>query len=108
VAAGHERAHPQFLGEGEGLALGGFGLLDLWWITMWGNITEEAQGIRLTTSRLVGTAIFESTGGERVCLLQAARLARRSPPQGAHALLQKERVALRCTVKPWVRRTSPA
>ena len=72
VAVGQERAHPQFLGQGKGLAVAGFGLFDLRGITMCGNVAEEAQGIRLTTSFLVGTEILKGTGGERARLLQAA------------------------------------
>ena len=39
---------------------------------MCGNVAEEAQGIRLITSFLVGTGMLEGTGGERARLLQAA------------------------------------
>ena len=65
VAVGHKRAHAEFIGQGLGLAVVGFGLVDLRGITMRGNVTEEAQGIRLITSFLVGTGKLEGTGGER-------------------------------------------
>ena len=39
---------------------------------MCGNVAEEAQGIRLMPSFLVGTGMREGTGGERARPLQAA------------------------------------
>ena len=72
VTVGLERAHAEFLRQGKGLAVAGVGLFDFRGITMRGNVAEEAQGIRLMTSFLVGTGILEGTGGERTRLLQAA------------------------------------
>jgi hypothetical protein len=72
VAVGDQRAHAEFVGQGEGLAIAGIGLFDLRGLTMRGNITEEAQGIRLPTAFLVGTEILKGTGGKRARLLQVA------------------------------------
>ena len=47
MAVGLERAHAEFLGEGEGLLVVGFGLLALRGLTLRRNVAEEAQGIRL-------------------------------------------------------------
>jgi hypothetical protein len=52
---GLERAHAEFVGQGEGLAVASFGLCDFWGLPMRGNITEEAQGIRLSAPLLVRT-----------------------------------------------------
>ena len=90
VAVGLERAHAQFLREGEGLAVAGFGLFDLLGMAMQRNLAEEAQRIRLITSFLVGTGKIEGTGGKRARLLQAAgaqmRLAQGGEPKrlGTH------------------------
>jgi Na+/H+ antiporter NhaA len=40
-----ERAHTQFLGEGEGLLVVGFGLLSLQWRALRCNLTEKPEGI---------------------------------------------------------------
>src|SRR5215831_15321143 len=55
VAVGHERAQAQFVGQGEGLLIVGFSLLDIKRLTPHRNITEEAQGIRLVPASLVLT-----------------------------------------------------
>ena len=49
VAVGLERAHAECLGQGEGLAVGGFGLFDLRGLTLRRNVAEEVQGIRLVS-----------------------------------------------------------
>ena len=64
VAVGHERAHAEFLGQGEGLAVVGFGLLDLRGITPCRNVAEEAQGIRLVATFLVRTGERQRPLGE--------------------------------------------
>ena len=47
MAVGLERAHAEFLGQGEGLLVMGFGLLDLRRVTRAPQSRQEAQGIRL-------------------------------------------------------------
>src|SRR5262252_7927165 len=72
VAMGEQRVHAEFVRQGKGLAVAGFGLFDLRGITMCGNVAEEAQGISLPTSMLMGTEKLQGTSGERMRLLQAA------------------------------------
>src|SRR5262249_44251827 len=72
VAVGHERAHAEFLGQGEGLLVVGFHLRVLWWLTPCCNVAEEAQGICLVAPFLVRTCMRQRTHGEGVCLPQAA------------------------------------
>ena len=42
VAVGLERAHAQLLGQGEGLAVVGFGQLGLWGLALHRNVAKEA------------------------------------------------------------------
>ena len=72
VAVGLQRAHAEFLGQGEGLAVVGFGLFDLWGLAPRRNVTEEAQGIRLVAAFLVLTGERQRPLGEGVRLLQTA------------------------------------
>jgi hypothetical protein len=44
VAVGHERPHPQLLGQGEGLALVISGLIALWRLAPRSELAEETQG----------------------------------------------------------------
>jgi hypothetical protein len=67
-----ERAHTKFLGEGEGLVVVGFGLLDDRGITPRRNVTEEAQGIRLVPTFLVLAGECLRPLGECLRLPQAA------------------------------------
>ena len=55
MAVGLERAHAEFLGQGEGLLVVGFGRLDLRGLALRRNVAEEAQGIRLVAPFLVLT-----------------------------------------------------
>ena len=72
MAVGLERAHAEFVGQGEGLLVVGFGLLDLRGIAPRRNLAEEAQGIRLVAPFLVLTGMRQRPLGEGVRLLQAA------------------------------------
>ena len=72
VAVGLERAHAELLGQGEGLAVVGFGLVALRRLAPRRNVAEEAQGIRLVAPFLVRTGERQRTLGEGVRLLQAA------------------------------------
>jgi hypothetical protein len=67
-----ERAHAEFLGQGEGLAVVVFSRLDLRGITPRRDLAEEAQGIRLVTPFLSLTGIRQHTLGQGVRLLQLA------------------------------------
>jgi hypothetical protein len=68
----HERAHPQLLGQGEGLAVVIFSLIALRMLAPRRNLAEEAQGIRLVATLLVGTGAGQRTLGEGARVLQAA------------------------------------
>jgi len=74
-----ERAHAEFLGQGQGLAVAGFGLLTLWGIAMCGNVAEEVQGIRLVAAFLVLVGERQRPCSEGVRLLQAAGQQMRLP-----------------------------
>jgi hypothetical protein len=70
VAVDHERAHAEFVGQGEGLAVVGFGLRALRWLAPRCNLAEEAQGIGLVTTFLALTGVRQRALGEGVRLLQ--------------------------------------
>ena len=70
VAMRLERAHAEFLGEGEGLAVVDFGRRSLWGIAPRRNVAEEAQGIRLVATFLALTSQRQRALGEGVCFLQ--------------------------------------
>ena len=72
ATVGLEWAHAQFLGQGEGLLVVGFGGRDVQWVTTHGNLTEEVQGICLVTSLLVLTGNSQCALGEGARLLQVA------------------------------------
>src|SRR5262245_15423691 len=72
VAMGLEWAHAELLGQGEGLAVMGFGRLDLWGIAMRGNLAEEPAGLCLIAASCVGTRKFEEAPGQRTRLVHAA------------------------------------
>jgi len=50
VAVGLERAHAQLLGQGEGLAVVGFGLRALPKLASRSDLTAQVQGIRLVAA----------------------------------------------------------
>ena len=72
VAVRLERAHAEFLGQGEGLVVVGCGRLHLRRRPMRRNLAEEAQGIGLVAPFLVRTGKRQRALGEGVRLLQAA------------------------------------
>jgi hypothetical protein len=55
VAVGLEGTHAEFISQCEGLVVVGFGLVGVWGIAMHGDVTEEAEDIRLNTTLLIGT-----------------------------------------------------
>ena len=69
---GHERAHAECVGQGDGLEVVGFGQFTPHGIALRRNVAEEAQGIRLVTTFLSLTGMRQHTLGEGVRLLQAA------------------------------------
>src|SRR4030095_11342651 len=72
VTVRHKRAHAEFLGQGQGLAVVGFVWRGLWGIAPRSKLAEEAQGIRLVATFLSLTSVGQRALGEGVRLLQAA------------------------------------
>ena len=68
---GHERAHAEFVGQGEGLLVVGCGQTDLRRIAPYGDLTEEPQRIRLVAQLLMRTGECQRLLGESLRLLQA-------------------------------------
>src|SRR5713101_630686 len=54
VAVRPQRAHAEFVSQGQGLTVVVCGWLDLWGITMCGDVAKEAQGVRLVAAFLLG------------------------------------------------------
>jgi hypothetical protein len=67
-----ERTHAKLIGEDKGLLVVGFGLVDLWRITMCSDVTEEVESIRLITLLLLGLCRREDPLTERYSLCHAA------------------------------------
>ena len=67
-----QRAHAEFLGQGEGVLIVGFGLHGIRRLAPCCDVAEEAQGIRLVAAFLVFTGERQRSLGEGVRLLQAA------------------------------------
>jgi hypothetical protein len=72
VAVGLERAHAEFFGQGEGLAVTFSSLIAPRRLTLRRNIAEEAQGIRLVAAFLVFIGECQLTLGEGMCFLTAS------------------------------------
>jgi hypothetical protein len=53
VAVGLERAHAEFLGQGEGLLVVGFGMGDIWGMVLCGDLNEEPERIGLVSAFLL-------------------------------------------------------
>jgi hypothetical protein len=54
MAMGLERAHAQFLGQGEGLLVVDFGLNGLWGLTLRRHRAEKPQGVSFVAAFLMG------------------------------------------------------
>ena len=65
MAVGLERAHAEFLGQGEGLVVVGFRLRDLRGFALRCDVAKEAQGIRLVAWFLARGEV-ERTPGEGI------------------------------------------
>jgi hypothetical protein len=80
-----EGAHPEFLGEGQSLAVGGFGGFNLRGIALRVDVAEEAQDPCLVGPFVVLASQFEGTPGELARLLSAPSqeigLAQIDPPE---------------------------
>jgi len=69
---GHEWAHAELIGEGEGLLVVDLGSLALWRLAPRRNLAEEVQSIRLVATFLVFTGECQRLFGEGVRLRQVA------------------------------------
>src|SRR5947207_8218638 len=69
---GQEWTHAQFVSQGEGLAVMGCGLVDVWGLATCGNVAEETVGMRLIAAPCVGAGEFEEAFGKRARLVPAA------------------------------------
>ena len=67
-----QRAHAEFLGQGEGLLIVGLGLLNIRGLTPCCDVTEQAQGICLVGAFLVLTGMRQCPLSVGVRLLQTA------------------------------------
>src|SRR5882724_6470316 len=117
MAVGHEWAHAEFLGQGEGLPVVIFGRLDLWGGLMGGDLPEEPQGPRLVSPLLMVTGEGEGTPSALDRLLHAAghqiglthiahpqRLTAHGPHRGTPLLrLLQQRQGLSDTAGPGIR-----
>ena len=79
VAVGLEWAHAELFGQGEGLVVMGGGCVDVRGSAMRGDLTEEAEGIRLGALLLVLTGERQRVLGEGMRLLQTASHQMRLP-----------------------------
>jgi hypothetical protein len=64
VAVGHERAHAEFVGQGEGLSVVVFGRLDLRGGLMGRDLPEESQCPRLVSQLFMGPSKVEGPPSE--------------------------------------------
>ena len=104
MAVGLERAHPELVGQSEGLLIVGVGCCACQGVLMCVDLPVEPQSVGLVSPRLEGTGERQGTRGEVSRLVYAAsqqirlaqignptRMARRYPPGGIlrHRLLQQ-------------------
>jgi hypothetical protein len=69
---GLERAHAEFVRQGEGLPVVGFGLREIGRVVVRRDLTKEAQGIRLVTPLLVLQSERQRPLGKGMCPIHAA------------------------------------
>jgi hypothetical protein len=84
---GLERAHAQFLGQSQGLLVGGYGLLNIRRHASRRNVAEEMQSICLVATFLVCMGMRQRLLGKDLRLFQAARQHLRFPQEETTALL---------------------
>ena len=68
---GLERAHAQLVGQGQGLTVRDFGLLDIRWIAMRGDLAEESENPRLVSPFFVRSGEIEGTLRALDCILRS-------------------------------------
>ena len=72
VAVRLQRAHAEFLGQGEGLVVVGGGLVDVWGLATHDDVAEKPVGMRLVAGSCVRAGDIEEAFGERARLVHAA------------------------------------
>src|SRR5262247_1065897 len=102
---GLERAHAEFLSQGEGLVVAGYGGLALWVIAPGRNVAQEAQGICLMAASLILTGEHQGTLSTGVRLLQVAlqhmRLAQRETTERFDVRSSLRPALLPCPRQEW-------
>src|SRR5262245_23022160 len=71
VAVRLQRAHANLFGQGEGLAVVGFGLGNVRWIAMRGTVAQETVRMRLVAMPCVGAGEIEEAFGKGARLVHA-------------------------------------
>ena len=61
MAVGLERAHAEFLGQGQGVLVVGFGLGNIRGVALCGDLAEEPQRIGLVSAFLLRTGALTGT-----------------------------------------------
>ena len=92
VAMRLERAHAELFCQRQGLAVGGFGLVDVQGLAVPGNIAEETAGMRLVTASWVGAGEFEEALGKCARLVHAADEEQGLAQLGEHKLMGEHTV----------------
>ena len=64
MAVGLQRAHTNLLGQGEGLAVMGGGLVDIWGLATHGNVAEETVRMRLVAASRMGAGEVAEAFGQ--------------------------------------------
>src|SRR5919109_2817384 len=72
MTVGYERAHPQLLGEGEGLTVVAVGLFGVWKLALGSNLPQEPQRPGFMTPFFAGPDDIQGLPGQAFGLLQAA------------------------------------
>ena len=101
VAMRLQRAHAEFLGQGEGLAVVGGGLVDVRGLAMHGDLAEEPAGMRLVAAARVGTGEFEEASGQRTRLVHAADEEQGLAQLGEHERMEDQRLPVATRSSIW-------
>jgi hypothetical protein len=81
---GLQWAHTECIGQGQGLSVVGFGLLDFWRIVMHRDLAQEPEGLGFYTSlltflRIAANNVTVSPSGRRACVTNASSRSSFSP-----------------------------
>ena len=72
MAVGLERAHPECVGQGKGLAVVGLGALNLYGMTLHRDFPQEPEGVHLVTTVFEGTGEHQGTHRKLLSVLSTA------------------------------------